>query len=334
MAALGTGMKRRELIRLLVGGTLGWPLAARAQPAGRLARIGFLGAASAAGYASRVEAFRSGLRELGYVEGANIMIEYRWAEENNQRLPELAAELVRSGVDVIVCHGTPGSLAAKHATATIPIVMANVGDPVGTGVVSSLARPGGNVTGLSFFAPELGGKRIALLKDLKPQISRVAYLVNPANPSVVGPTLELMETTAKALQIELQPFPVRAPGELATAFERMAQANVEAVAISDDAVFISNAPAVAALMTERRLLSIGSNEMARSGGLVGYGVDSLAMFRRAAGFVDRILKGIKVADIPVEQATKFELVLNLKTAKALGLNVPPTLLALADEVIE
>jgi ABC-type uncharacterized transport system substrate-binding protein len=331
---MGAGMKRREFTRLLVGGMLAGPAAARAQPAGRVARIGFLGAASAAGYASRVEAFRSGLRDLGYVEGINIVIEYRWAEENNQRLPELAAELVRSGVDVIVSHETPGSLAAKQATSTIPVVMANVGDPVGSGVVASLARPGGNVTGLSFFAPELGAKRIALLKDLMPQISRVGYLVNPANPSVVGPTFELMEATAKALKIELQQIPVRGLSELAPALERMAQANVEAVAISEDAVFISNAPAVAALMTKRRLLSIGSNEIARSGGLVGYGVDSIAMFRQAAGFVDRILKGIKVADILVEQATKFELVINLKTARALGLNLPPTLLALADEVIE
>src|SRR4051794_40913278 len=226
MAVSGAGMKRRDVIKLLTGGTLAWPLAARAQPAGRLARIGFLGAASAAGYASRVEAFRSGLRDLGYVEGANIVIEYRWAEENNQRLPALAAELVRSGVDVIVSHGTPGSLAAKRATSTIPVVMANVGDPVGSGVVASLARPGGNVTGLSFFAPELGAKRIALLKELMPQISRVGYLVNPANPSVVGPTLELMEATARALKIELQQFPVRGASELAPALERMTQEKV------------------------------------------------------------------------------------------------------------
>jgi putative ABC transport system substrate-binding protein len=327
-------MKRREFIKLLAGGTLAWPLAARAQQAGRVARIGFLGAVSAAGYASRVEAFRSGLRDLGYVEGTNIIIEYRWAEENSQRLPELAAELVRSSVDVIVTHGTPGSLAAKRATPTIPIVMANVGDPVATGVVASLARPGGNVTGLSFFAPELGGKRIALLKELMPQISRVAYLVNPTNPSVVGPTLEMMEITAKALKMELQQFPVRGPSEFETAFERMAQGHVEAVAISEDAVLIANAPAIAALMTKRRLLSVGNNEIARSGGLMGYGVDSIAMFRRAAGFVDKILKGTKAADIPIEQATKFELVINLKTAKTLGLNVPPMLLALADEVIE
>jgi putative ABC transport system substrate-binding protein len=158
--------------------------------------------------------------------------------------------------------------------------------------------------------------------------------VNPTNPSVVGPTLEMMEITAKALKMELQQFPVRGPSEFETAFERMAQEHVEAVAVSEDAVFISNAPAIAALMTKRRLLSIGNNEIARSGGLVGYGVDSIAMFRQAAGVVDRILKGTKAADIPVEQATKFELVINLKTAKALGLNVPPTLLALADEVIE
>jgi putative ABC transport system substrate-binding protein len=327
-------MKRREFIKLLAGGPLAWPLAARAQPAGRVARIGFLGAASAAGYASRVEAFRSGLRDLGYVEGTNIIIEYRWAEANNQRLPKLAAELVRSSVDVIVTHGTPGSLAAKQATATIPIVMANVGDPVGAGVVASLSRPGGNVTGLSFFAPELAGKRIALLKDLMPQISRVAYLVNPSNPSVVGPTLAMMQHTAKALQIELQQFPVREPSEFETALETMAQGHVEAVAISEDALFVSNALALAALTTKRRLLSIGNNEIARSGGLVGYGVDAIAMFRRAAGLVDRIIKGTRAADIPIEQATKFELVINLKTAKALGLNIPPTLLALADQVIE
>jgi putative ABC transport system substrate-binding protein len=327
-------MKRREFIKLLAGGTLAWPHAARAQQANRVARIGFLGAASAAGYAGRVEAFRSGLRDLGYVEGTNIIIEYRWAEENSQRLPELAAELVRSGVDVIVTHGTPGSLAAKRATPTIPIVMANVGDPVATGVVASLARPGGNVTGLSFFAPELASKRIALLKELMPQISRVAYLVNPANPSVVGPTLEMMESTAKALKMELQQFPVRGPSEFETAFERMAQGHVEAVAVSEDAVLIANVPAIVTLTTKRRLLLIGNNEIARSGGLMGYGVDSIAMFRRAASFVDRILKGTKAADIPVEQAIKFEMVINLKTANALGLNVPPTLLALADEVIE
>jgi putative ABC transport system substrate-binding protein len=327
-------MKRREFIKLLVGGTLAWPLAARAQQASRVARIGFLGAASAAGYASRVTAFRAGMRDLGYVEGTNIIIEYRWAEEDSQRLPELAAELVRSGVDVIVTHGTPGSLAAKRATPTIPIVMANVGDPVATGVVASLARPGGNVTGLSFFAPELGSKRIALLKELMPQVSRVAYLTNPTNPSVVGPTLEMMQITAKALKIELQQFPVRGPSEFEIAFERMAHGRTEAVAISEDAVLIANASAIATSMTKRRLLSIGNNEIARSGGLMGYGVDSVAMFRRAAGFVEKILKGTKAADIPVEQATKFELVINLKTAKALGLTVPPTLLALADEVIE
>jgi putative ABC transport system substrate-binding protein len=325
-------MKRREFITVL-GGAAAWPLAARAQQTGKLARIGFLGAAFESGFAKRVEGFRSGLRDLGYVEGTNAIIEYRWADEKYERLPELAAELVRSKVNVIVAHGTPGSLAAKRATATIPIVVANIGDAVAAGVVASLARPGGNITGLSFFAPQLGAKRIELLKELMPQLTRVAVLLNANNPGK-GPIVQAMEMTARSLKVGLQQFLVRGPSELASAFEQMEQERIAAVTVDDDAVLLANIGAIAALAIRRNLVSVGNKELAQGGGLMGYGADSVANFRRAAVFVDKILKGAKPADIPIEQATKFEFVLNLKAAKALGLDVPPIMLVRADEVIE
>jgi putative ABC transport system substrate-binding protein len=327
-------IRRREFIFTLGGAAAAWPLAARAQQLGKVPRIGFLGAASASGYARQLEGFRLGLRDLGYVEGTNIVIEYRWAQGKYEHLRELAAELIRSNVDVIVTHGTPGALAAKQANAAIPIVLALVGDPVAAGIVASLARPGGNITGQSFFAPELAAKRIQLLKQLMPQMTRIAAFMNPSNPGGVGGELQAMETAAKSLKMELKQVLVRGPNEFESAFEQMQQESVAAVAISDDGMLIANIIAIAALATKRRLVSIGNKEFAQAGGLMGYGVDFFATFRRAAVFVDRILKGAKPADIPIEQATKFEVVINLKTAKALGLDVPPTLLATADEVIE
>jgi putative tryptophan/tyrosine transport system substrate-binding protein len=327
-------IRRREFITLLGGAAVAWPLAARARQPGKVARVGFLGAASASSYATQLEGFRLGLRDLGYVEGTNLIIEYRWAQGNYERLRELAAELVRSNVDVIVTHGTPGALTAKQATAAIPIVMAIVGDPVATGIVASLARPGGNITGQSFFAPELAAKRIELLKDFMPRMTRIAVLLNPGNPAGMGAELQAMETAAQSLKVELLRVLVRDPNEFERAFERMQQESAAAVAISDDGMLIANIRAIAAAAMKWRFASIGNKEFARAGGLMGYGVDFFTTFRRSAVFVDRVLKGTKPADIPIEQATKFEFVINLKTANALGLQIPDKLLAHADEVTE
>jgi putative ABC transport system substrate-binding protein len=326
-------MRRREFITLLGGAAVAWPLAADAQQTAKVARIGFLGSTFASNWASRVEAFRSGLRDLGYVEGENIAVEFRWAEERYDRLADLAAELVRLKVDVLVTFGTPGSLVAKRATKTIPIVMVHSGDAVAAGIVASLPRPGGNLTGMTYFVPELMGKRIEWLKELIPRITQVAILVKPDNP-FFGPAIRSLENSAKSLNVSLQQFEARAPNDFADAFATMAKDGVDAVVILEDAVFVSNARAIADLAVKHRLSSAGFNEFAEAGGLIGYGVDFFEMYRRAGGFVDKILKGAKPADIPVEQATKFVAVINLKTAGALGLNVPPMLLARADEVIE
>jgi putative ABC transport system substrate-binding protein len=326
-------MKRRELIRLLGSAAATWPLAARALQPTKVARIGFLGSTFASPWASRVEAFRAGLRNLGYVEGKNIVIEFRWAEEKYDRLADLAAELVRLKVDVIVTYGTPGSLVAKRATTAVPIVMVHSGDAVAAGIVASLARPGGNLTGMTYFLPELVAKRIEMLKEVVPSISHVAIPVKPDN-AFFGTALRALEAPAKFLNVKVQQFDVRRANDFADAFAAMAKNGVDAVVILEDAVFVSNARSIADLAAQQRLPSGGFNEFAKAGGLIGYAVDFIEMYRRAAVFVDKILKGVKPADIPVEQATKFEIVVNLKTARALGLDVPPTLLVRADEVIE
>ena len=326
-------MKRRDFIALLGGAAASWPLAARAQRPAKTV-IGFLGPASPSTFASRIEAFRQGLRDFGYVEGTNITVEYRWAEGRYERLPELAAELVRSKVDMIVTHGTPGSLAAKRATTTIPIVMANIGDPVATGVVASIARPGGNITGQSFFNPELRAKRIELLKEVMPRLTHVAVILNADNPAAVGPEFQAMETAAQALNIKLQPFRLRDPSELVSAFEKMEQTHTEAVETGDDPLALGNVGAIAALAARARLLSIGPEEVPRAGGILGYGADIVAVFRRAAFFVDKILKGTNPADLPIERVSKFQFVLNRKAAKALGFEIPQSILLRADEVIE
>jgi ABC-type uncharacterized transport system substrate-binding protein len=326
-------MRRRAFIEGIAALGAAWPLAARAQQARKVARIGYLGATSASGQANRLEGFRSGLRELGYIEGTNLVITYRWAEGNYERLPELAAELLRSKVDAIVTHGTPASLAAKKASSTIPIVMAIIGDPVASGVVASLARPGGNITGSSFFSQEVDAKRVELLKEAMPHLNQIGVLSNPDNASA-GLDLRAMETVARTIKVGLQQFLVREPGEFNDVFERMEQRHVEAVVTQDDAMLVANIQMLAALMLKRRLPSIGATELALAGGLMGYGVDFVASYRRAAAFVDKILKGVSPADIPIERATKFESVLNLKTAKALGINMPTSILLRADEVIE
>jgi putative tryptophan/tyrosine transport system substrate-binding protein len=325
---------RRTFISLLGGAAAAWSLPAWAQQQhAKVARIGFLGSTFASNWASRVDAFRLGLRGLGYVEGENVAIEFRWAEEKYDQLAELTADLIRLKVDVLVTYGTPGSLVAKRATTTIPIVMVHSGDAVAAGIVASLARPGGNLTGMTYFVPELMAKRMEMLKYVMPRISQVAILVKPDNP-FFGTALRALEIPAKSLNIRLQQFEVSGPNDFEDAFAAMANRGVDAVVILEDAVFVSNARAIADLAAKYRLPSAGFNEFAEAGGLIGYGVDFLEMYRRAAVFVDKILKGAKPADIPVEQATKFAVVTNMKTAKALGLDVPTSLLLRSDEVIE
>jgi putative ABC transport system substrate-binding protein len=326
-------MKRREFITLL-GGAAAWPLAARAQqPAGKVFRIGFVGLPTADSLPKRPEAFRAGLRDLDYQEGRNVIIEYRWADEHYERLPALFAEMVGLNVDVIVTHGTPGILAAKQATTTIPIVFAAAGDAVASGLVSSLAQPGGNVTGLTYFNPELAAKRLELFKEVMPGLTDVGILSNPANPfnEAIVPA---MRVTAQALKLALHQYGVRGPAEFEGAFAAMATRRVGALVVLDDATLIANASAVAKLALQQRLPSSGWPDFAVAGGLMAYGVNFPDMFRRAATFVDKILKGANPPELPVERSTKFETIVNLKTAKALGLEVPPSLLVRADQVIE
>ncbi len=327
---------RRTFLGTLALGLLALPPGSFAeQPPARIARIGFLGQTSASLSASviRVEALRTGLRDLGYVEGKNLTIEFRWAEGKHERLPDLAAELVRLKVDVIVTQGTPGALAAKQATATIPIVMAVVADPVATGLVASLARPGGNITGGSWVSHEVSAKRLELLRDAFPRTKRVAVLINPNNASN-PPILQAMELAARSLKLEISQFEARGPNEFESAFTAMAAKRVDAVTIIDDAVLIANAKAIANLAAKKRLPLMAFNETVEAGGLMAYGANFPEMYRRAASYVDKILKGAKPGELPIEQATKFELVINLKAAKALGLTIPQSLLRRADEVIQ
>jgi putative tryptophan/tyrosine transport system substrate-binding protein len=305
---------------------------AQAQPA-KVVRIGFLGPTSAASNAGRMEALRAGLRDLGYLEGKNLVIESRWAEGKFDRLPELAAELVRLNVDVILTAGTPGIRAAKNATTTIPIVMVTSGDPVGFGFVASLARPGGNITGWSTFSPELSAKRLELLKETLPRTQRVAVLFNPDN-SINDRNLPAMEQTAKLLKIRLQRFEVRGAEEFKNAFSAMTKQRVDAVALPEDDFLNANQNGIVELAAKHRLPSIGREVFAEAGGLIGYGVNFVELYRRAAIFVDKILKGAKPADLPVQQPTKFEFIINLKAAKQIGLTIPPNVLAGADKVIK
>jgi putative ABC transport system substrate-binding protein len=305
------------------------------QPPARIARIGFLGVASASAPASvaRVAALRTGLRDLGYVEGKNLTIDFRWAEGKHGRLPELAAELVRLKVDVIIAQGTPGASAAKQATTTIPIVVPIVADPVSTGLVASLARPGGNVTGLTWFSHEVSAKRLELLRDALPRTKRVAVLINPDNPSN-APILRAMELAAGSLKLEIPQFGARGPGELEGVFATMVAKRVDALTIIDDAMLIGNARAIATLAVRNRLPLIAFTEVVEAGGLMGYGASFPGMFQHAATYVDKILRGARPGDLPVERATKFELMINLKTARTLGLTLPPAFLQRADQLIE
>jgi putative ABC transport system substrate-binding protein len=309
------------------------PLAADAQQPAKVARIGVLGQPTASTYATRIEAFKRGLRELGYVEGQNLAIEYRWAEAKYERLPGLAAELVHLGVDVIVTHGTAGTRAAQQATTTIPIVMVTSGDPIGTGLIASLPRPGGNITGSTILAPEINAKRLELLKEAVPRIRRAGALMNPSTP-VSDVVFKQMELTARSLGIELRRALVRRGDELDSTFSGLVKARSDGLVIEDDAFLASQATRIADLAAKNRLPTAASLDHAQTGNFLSYGASFADLWRRAAIFVDKILKGAKPADLPVEQPTRFTLVINLKTAKALGLTIPRSVLIRADRVIQ
>jgi putative ABC transport system substrate-binding protein len=310
------------------------PLDAQAEQADRVFRIGVLGHSSASASAGRIEAFRQGLRDLGYVEGKNVALEYRWSEGKQDRLPELARELVRRKVDVIVTHGV-GVLVAKNATTTIPIVMAIAGDPVATGLVASLARPGGNVTGLSQGTEEgLSGKRLQLLTEAAPKLSRVGVLWNRVNPAVASQIADI-RSAASILGVRLQLVEFRGSDELEGALASLAATRSDALIVPADAAAFQQRARVIAFTASNRLPAIyPQRETVQDGGLMAYAPSQIDLWRRAATYVDKILKGAKPGDLPVEQPTKFELVINLKTAKALGLTIPQSLLLRADEVIQ
>ena len=326
--------KRRRLIVALGASAFVAPFSSVGQQQTKIPRIGFLGATSAATYASRLDAFRTGLREYGYVEGKTIHIDFRWAEGDYSRLPQLASELVNLNVDLILTHATNGARAAKQATSTIPIVVAVTGDAIGNGIVTNLARPEGNLTGSTFFQPEILAKRMELMKEVAPHITEVAFLLNGNNPGNTGPTLRAMELAAKPLKVHLQQFPVANRDEFENAFIAMKKSRANAVVTSEDPLTIAHIKTVSELANRHRLLSAGSIDSAEAGGLIGYGVNTVHLYKRAAYFVDKILKGSKPGDLPMKRPTKFELVVNMKTAKALGLTIPQSLLISADKVIE
>ena len=328
---------RRQFI---VGSTLGLlaaPLAADAQPAGKVPRVGYLhaGSRSDPGPQRFLDAFRQGLRDLGYVERQNIVIEYRWAEGKFDRLPDLAAELVRLKVDIIVVATTPVAVAAKNATGTIPIVMIGAADPVGQGLIASLARPGGNVTGVSYSVGlEIFGKQLELLKETVPKVRRVAILSNPANPGH-PPAIKEVNVAVRSVGVQLQLLEARGPNEFDGAFAAMAKERVGALLVMSDSMFLLHRTRLADLAARSRLpVAYGLREMVEAGGFMSYGSSLPDLYRRAAAFVDKILRGAKPADLPVEQPTKFELVVNMRAAKALRLTIPPSILLRADEVIQ
>jgi putative ABC transport system substrate-binding protein len=302
---------------------------AQAQQSAQVPRIGFLASGSSSSFSSQTEAFRQGLRQLGYVEGQNIVIEYRYAEGKTDRFADLATELIRFKVDVIVTASTPGVLAAKKASSTIPIVFGAINDPVASGLVASLARPGGNITGLTNLSPDLGGKRLELLKETFPKVTRVAHLWNPDSPG------SDMQAAAKALGLQLQSLEVRSSNDFDSAFEAVLRGRAQSLVTSPNPLLNTNHKRIVDFATKSRLPGMyHRNEFVEAGGLMSYAPDLNANFRRAAIFVDKILKGAKPADLPVEQPTKFELIINLKTAKQIGLTIPPNVLARADKVIK
>ena len=310
---------------------------AETQQQNKAPRIGYLGGISPSSNPARIEAFRQGLRELGYIEGKNIVIEWRHHEGNIDRLPALAAELARLKVDIIITVGPPAARAAKEATVTIPIVMVQVGDPVGSGFVASLVRPGGNITGLSSLAPELSGKRLELLKEVVPRLSRVAVFGTSTSPDNAQ-SLREVELAAGAMKVKLQYLDVldpRDPKDIETAFRAASKGRAEAVLVLQSPFFNSQRKQLVDLAIKSRLpATYPQTEYTEAGGLMYYGANTPDLFRRAATYVDKILKGTKPADIPVEQPRKFELIINLKAAKQIGLTIPPNVLVRADRVIK
>jgi ABC-type uncharacterized transport system substrate-binding protein len=326
-------MKRREFITLISGTAAAWPLAARAQLSGKLPTIGFLGAATQQAVSHWVIAFERRLRELGWSEGRTVAIEYRWAEGRSDRLAEIAAEFVRLKVDVIVTYATAPTLAAKQATSTIPIVFATAGDPVGTGLVASLPRPGGNITGLSNQQADLASKRLELFREIEPTFRMLTIIGNVNAPASLLEMKEV-ETAAGALGLEVHTIEIRKPEEISAVFAMLRDRAGPLYVVGDPLIF-SNRVRISTLAVGARVPTMYNfREYVQAGGLMSYGPNFPDLFRRAADYVDKILRGSKPADIPVEQPTKFDLVINLTTARALGLTIPPTLLARADEVIE
>jgi putative tryptophan/tyrosine transport system substrate-binding protein len=327
-------MRRREVITLFgVAAFLASSVAA-AQESGRPRRIGFLGNSTAALEANLVGGFRDGLRDLGYVEGRNVTIEYRWAEGQYERLAPLIAELAASKVDVIVTAGTPAALAVGRTAPSIPLVMVAVGDPIGTGLAASLARPGGNATGLTSLAPDLQGKRLELIREMLPNVSGLAVFWNPANAYQIRDEREV-RAAPDMLRIQVMPLAVQGAKELDGAFAAVLAQDADAMLVLADRVFLHNRERIVAFAAEnRRPMMSAYRELAEGGGLMSFGPSYAVMHRQAARYVDKILKREKPAELPIEQPARFELVINLKRAKALGLAVPPTLLTRADEVIE
>jgi putative ABC transport system substrate-binding protein len=325
-------MRRREFITLLGGAAVGWSLAASAQTQPKTPRVGYV-FGSTPTVAKYIEAFRQGLRELGYVEGQTIVLELRWAEGRVERMPELVAELVGLKVNVLVAVGNPAAQAAKNATQTIPIVVLAF-DPVGLGLVGSLSRPGGNVTGVSFFSEAISGKRLQLLKEIVPGLARVGVLRNPLIPAHRTSWKET-EVAAQRLGVALEALDVQGPEDFEAAFATAKQRNAQALLAFDDTLTFTYRSRITELAASGRMPAMYFfREFPDAGGLMSYGASPILVQRRAAAFVDKILKGAKPADLPVEQPAKFELVVNVKVAKALGLTVPPSLLVQADEVIE
>jgi putative ABC transport system substrate-binding protein len=320
---------RRSFVVILAGGLVTAPSIA----AGKTFRIGFLGNSTAALEANLIGPFRDGLREFGYIEGQNVVVEYRWAEGRYESFPALVQELLALKVDVIVTAGTPAALAVKQLATTTPLVMVAVGDPIGSGLVTSLARPGGRATGLVSIAPDLEGKRIELLREVVPKLNQIAVLTNPANPFHEA-SAEQVRAAARAVQMKVQFFPVRAAGEMEAAFDGIVRQRPGAMIMLADRLFLHHRARIAEFSLRQRLPAVYAyQELVESGGLMSFGPSYPGMHRRAAYFVDRILKGANPAELPMEQPSKFELVINLKTARAMGLNIPQTVLLRADQVI-
>jgi ABC-type uncharacterized transport system substrate-binding protein len=331
---LRVSMRRRDFISLLSGAAVTWPLAARAQQPPKLPHIGVLLPGTPASFSLRAKAFLEGLRTLGYVEGQTVAIEWKWGQDKVEGLPKLAAELVALSVDVMVTGGTPAAKALKNATATIPIVMAIIGDPVAAGLVDSVARPGGNATGFSIVAPDLSGKRLELLKEIAPDVSPVAVMLNSKNPQSQF-ELKEMKTAAQMLGLQIHPIETSPVFTLEEGFAAMTNASARSLIVLTDPIFFSQRQRIVDLATGSRLPAMYFfQEFVEVGGLMSYGPSDTDLYRRSATYVDKILRGARPSELPIEQPTKFDLAINLKAAKALGLEISPMVLARADRVIE